>query len=369
MELWRVAQELSLFFDKNLLVYDDVKNKKVSCNIKDLPFTTCLDLVSWMSGVEWYEKDNVFFIGGNKDYIEVLDNTNIASNISTVFSGVTVRIVEDKIIVMGTERNVKRVADAIRQLQKKELISIRVFAYEISDDSLLKLGIDIDKSISYAFSWQALATNAYNPVQHLALTLAASLEMDRNSDDLKLLVDTNLTCISGKTQSLTLGEAIDRPLNSTNEQGNVYTTGYQTVQIGYILNLQAYKYSKDMDWIFDFNIENTSEVSELRRNRLLLKNTVLLNQKIALVGRIIKNSESVSVTKGIPFLSDIPFLGYFFRVTEEQKTRRHVLFFVERLDSVNSLFDSGSIPRVKQPLLHLNERVKQTFDSVLDKFE
>ena len=184
-----------------------------------------LDLVAWLAGVEWYIKDGIYYIGGNKDFIEVLDNTGIDKSIANVFGSSNVKIIEDKIIVTGTEREVKRISDAIRKMQKKDFVTVRVWGYEISDDVMLTLGVDIDKSIEYAFSWESLITNSYNPVQMLAVSLAMSLEANKQSDDMKLLVDTYITVASGKEQLLNVGEAIDREIYSTNEQGRVFTSG------------------------------------------------------------------------------------------------------------------------------------------------
>ena len=333
LELWKVCNELSVFFKKNIVVYNDVKSTKISCSFIDLSLEKSLDLIAWLTGVEWYEKDGIYFFGGNKDYIEVLDNTGIDKSVVNVFGQSNVRVIEDKIVITGTEREVKRIADAVRKMQQKKLIRLRVWGYEVVEESALKLGIDIDKSIKYAASWENIISNGYNPVQSLAVSLAMSVEAERSSDDLKLVLDTQLTCISGKTQKITVGEAVDREIYTTNENGKTFVSGYNTLQTGYILNLSAFYYD-GRDWLFDVNVENTSEYADNRRNRLLLGNTVILQSGPALIGRIIKDSESEQISKGIPFLCDIPYIGYLFRVTEERKVRRHVLFFIERVEGV-----------------------------------
>ncbi len=322
-----------MFFGRNIVVYNDVKDTKISCSFVDLSLEKSLDLIAWLTGVEWYVKDGIYFFGGNKDYIEVLDNTGIDKTITGVFGQSNVKLVEDKIVITGTEREVKRIAEAVKKLQTKKLITLRVWGYEVVEESALKLGIDIDKSIKYAASWENIISNGYNPVQSLAVSLAMSVEAERSSDDVKLVLDTQLTCISGKTQKLTVGEAIDREVYSTNDNGNTFVSGYNTLQTGYVLNLSAFYYD-GQDWLFDVNVENTSEYSDNRWNRLLLNNTVILRSGPSLIGRIIKDSESEQISKGIPFLCDIPYIGYLFRVTEERKVRRHVLFFIERVEGV-----------------------------------
>ena len=356
LPLWQVVQEVSTFFEKNVVVYQDCKDIKISCNIRDLDLEKSLDLISWLSGVEWYVKDGIYYIGGNKNYIEVLDNPGIDKSITSVFNSSSVKIVEDKIIITGTEREVKRIAEAIKKMQKKEFVTIRIWGYEVSDDVLLKLGVNIDKSIQYAFSWESLITNSYNPIQMLAVSLAMSLEANKQSDDLKMLVDTYMTSASGKVQSITVGESVDREIYSINsESGRTYVSGYNTIQTGYILNVESFKYDDKNSWKFDFTIQNTTEQTSLRRNNILLKNTVVLgNDGPSLIGRIIKNAEILTVSKGIPFLCDIPVIGYLFKVTSERETKRNIIFFVERVENKIKSPNIKQLPPNRFPFLNIS---------------
>ena len=327
LELWKIGQELSIHFEKNIVVYKDCKNMKISCNLRDLSLEKALNIVSWLAGVEWYEKGGFYYIGGNKDYIEVLDNTGIDKNSLNVF-GQQVKTCEDKIIISGTERDVKRIKKAIQALQKRSIVKIRVWGYEITDSADMRLGLDIDEALSYSFSWEGIVQHSYNPIQNLVMSIEASLERDQSREDMKQILNTGLTCISGKQQSIVVGEAVDRELynvSGTNEA--TYVSGYSTLQTGFTLNLKAYKYNDK--WLFDVAVENSIEQSELRRNRIQLNNTVVASKEPSLIGRIIKDYESVRYEKGIPFLCDIPWIGYLFRVTEEKKIRRNVLFFMQ----------------------------------------
>jgi hypothetical protein len=330
LELWKVAQELSIHFEKNIVVYKDCKDLKISCNLRELSLKKALDIVSWLAGVEWYEKDGFFYIGGNKDYIEVLDNTGIETTALAVL-GPQVKSCEDKIIISGTEREVKRIKKAVLQLQKRSHVTIRVWGYEITDSADLKFGLDIDKALKYSFSWEGIVQHSYNPIQNLVMSIEASLEADKNSDDMKQILNTGITCISGKEQKIVVGEAVDRELYSASEYGKVYKSGFSTLQTGFTLNLKAYKY--DQKWLFKVQVENSVEQSDVRRNRIQLDNTVIASKEPSLIGRIIKDYESVKIEKGIPFLCDIPWLGYLFRVTTEKKIRRNVLFFMQVVET------------------------------------
>ena len=304
LELWKVAQELSIYFDKNVIVYKDCKNQKISCNLRELNLEKALNIISWMSGIEWYEKDGFYYIGGNKDYIEVLDNTGIDKGSLNVF-GPQVKTCEDKIILSGSERDVKRIRKAIEALQKRSAVNIRIWGYEIADSAGLKLGFDIEQAIKYSASWDALMQYEFNPVQVLVMSIEASFERDANRDDMKQILNTCLTCISGKKQKIVVGEAVDRQTYAVSGNSEAtYVSGYSTLQTGFTLNLKPYKYNDK--WLFNVSIENSLEQSELRRNNISLENTVIASKEPALIGRIIKDYETVSYEKGIPFLCDIP---------------------------------------------------------------
>ena len=364
LPLWQVCQEISTFFEKNVVVYQDCKDLKVSCNIRDLDLKHTLDLISWLTGIEWYEKDGIYYVGGNKDYIEVLDNPGIDQSITQVFQKTPLKIVEDKIVITGTEREVKRIADAVRKLQKKDFVTLRVWGYEVSNDVLLRLGLNIDKTIKYAFSWEGMISNQFNPIQTLAVSLAMSVEANKQSDDLRLILDTMITSASGKTQSFTVGEAIDREIYSTNsESGRSYVSGYNTVQTGYVLDVSAFKYDGDK-WKCDFVVSNTAEITSLRRTNMILKNCVVIGEGPSLIGRIIKNSEILTVSKGIPFLCDIPFIGYLFKISSERQVTRNVLFFCERVQPPKPE-PTKFLPPSSFPFLNISNGLKDLNKAIL----
>ncbi len=363
LPLWQVCQELSVYFNKNIVVYKDSKDLKISCNLRDLTLKKSLDLISWLSGVEWYERDNVYYLGGNKDYIEVLDNTGISADVCSVFGKSSVKLVEDKVIIAGSEREVKRISAAIKQLQKKEYVTVRVWGYEVTEEKAIKLGLDIEKALKYSFSWEGIVTHMYNPIQNLVLSLEASLEANQSQSDLYLIVNTQITCVSGKKQKLVVGEAVDRELYSTSEYGKVFVSGYSTLQTGYTLNLSCFKYDAGA-WLFDIGIENSVEQSDVRRNNVQMSNTVVLSDKFpALVGRIIKNYQAVDYDKGFPFLADIPGFGYLFRVTDEKESKRNVLFFMQVVQGAGT--DAGATAPPARPapaqLLDLNFDLQSFF--------
>lgn len=369
LELYKVAQELSLFFHKNVMVYPDCKNLKISCNIKDCDFDKALSLISWCAGIDYYEREGVYYLGGNKDYIEVIDNIGMGDGIEDVF-GDAVKIVEDKIIVKGTEKEVNRIVKALKEVQNRDRVTVRIWGYEITTDKMLELGIDIDKAIEYSFSWQGLASYSYNPIQNWVMSLNASLEFDSSQDDLRMVLDTLVTSIPGKQQGFTVGEAIDRELYTVTNEGTTLQSGYQTLQTGYILNMTAYK--SGQDWQFAVSVENSVEQTEKRRNKLQLTNTIFLQgRQPALVGRLIKNSESVQYKKGIPFLCDVPYFGYLFRVSTERKVTRNVLFFMQRVDDSEAGASAGATAppdatpqELATPMLNFNDEMTRFLRSV-----
>ena len=347
LELWKVASEVSKFFKINLVVYDDIKDKVISIEFNELDLQHTLDVLAWALGVEVLQRENIYYLGGNADFVEVIDSTGIAADIAKVFNN-KVNLIGDKIIVQGTEREVKRMSEALKKLQTKDSCLIRVSGYEVSGDMMRKLGIDIDKAIKYSASWENLLSNSWNPVQMGVVSIAMSVQAEQSKDDLNQVLNSYVYILSGKESKIQTGESVDRQIYQMSDQGTRTVSGFSNQQTGLQITVEGFKYLSE-EWNFNIFIENSSFISDTKKNLFNVKNSVLLKKgESCLVGRIYKGVESVSFTKGIPFLCDIPYLGWFFRVTTSRDVSKQTLFFISFITDKG--FDDSDIPDEKRML-------------------
>lgn len=341
LELWKIASEVSSFFGINLIVYDDIKDKIISIEFNNLDLKHTLDVLAWTVGVEVIFRDTVYFLGGNADFIEVIDSTGTSPDVAKMF-GNKVNLIGDKLIIQGTEREVKRITEAVKKLQSKDTCLIRVSGYEVSEDLMRKLGIDIDKAIKYSASWENLLSNSWNPIQMGVVSIAMSVQAEETNDDLKQILNSYVGILSGKESKIQTGESVDRQIYQISDQGTRTVSGFSNQQTGLQVTIEGFKYLAN-EWNFNVFIENSSFISDTKKNLFNVKNSIVLKKgETLLVGRIYKGTESVGFTKGIPFLCDIPYLGYLFRVTTFRNVSKQTLFFVSFVDDKG--FDNDKIP-------------------------
>lgn len=331
LPVWQVAQAVSDYFKVNLLVFDDIKDRKIYGDINGLTLEAVLDSVSWFLGVEWIQKDNIYYLGGNADKIVVYNSSGINDKIEAIFEK-GVKLIEDKIVVSGTEREVKRISDSLESIVKRDYINVRLYAFELSYDASNKAGIDWDIETSGSSDFGNLLTSGkgrkffVQPQNDLNLLISADVQLDNSSVDIQTIIDTDLGILSGSETSFTVGDANDRELYTVSNEGSSVVSGFNTQESGIIVIVKAYKADK---WFFNVQLEDSTAESDLSKSRTKISNNVVLDVgDTVLLGHLIKGTETRTITLGVPFLADIPYLGYLFRVTTDRTLRKEVFFFI-----------------------------------------
>ncbi|MBN2641808.1 MAG: hypothetical protein JXR78_09155 [Victivallales bacterium] len=330
LPVWQLMQAVSDFYGVNIIVFEDIKERQIYGNITGLDLAQTLDCVSWFLGVEWLERKGIYYIGGNAENILVFDSAGISANIETVFKSGSVKVLNDKIIASGSERDLMKIASAIKDITDRKYVKVHLTVFELTSDKNLSLGVDIQKSFEYAFS-TANFLKTFDPVSHLSLSVIASLEAECSYLKTKSIINTDIGLLTGEDISLHVGDSTDRPVYSESAEGRRVVESYSTQETGLIIQLKAFSQSDSDVWFFQVRVENSTAESDLKKSSSTLNTTVKLQGFTpVLLCELKKEGETVKYEKGIPFLADIPYLGYLFRVTTEIKVNRH-LYFVLRI--------------------------------------
>jgi len=312
LKCWEVCQSLSDYYDVNILVFDDIKEKEIFGDIKGLSVSSCLDVLSWIIGVEWLQEKGIYFIGGNRKNVVVLDSYGLPDNITSVFKEVS--IVGDKVTIVGTEREVKRVVDAIKELSDKTYINVWLNVIEVVHDDKIEFGIEWDHVLKYTFTWANMMKGQFNPAQMLALALAGSLKLDEAILDYNSKINTCVGVLSGFESKI---ESIDEKDRQTyNESGDGYrvVSGYNTQTTGLTVALKGFK-TDSGNWLFDVDIENSRSISDTEKKSTKFKNRVIVPRgSSVLLGIIKEEAKGFGFSKGIPYLSRIPYIGALFSI-------------------------------------------------------
>jgi len=331
LPLWQVVFFISKYFKENIIVYDDIKDRPIFATIQGAKMKTCLNVLSWLTNSEYIQKDDIVYFGSNSSQILVLPSTDINQSVETIFTNVKAKQIEDKLVIVGNQKDVAKIKDSYNQILDRSYCIVHLYAFSVSYEDDLKLGVDIDRYVRYTFSWENMISNQFNPIQTMAVGLKASVVANDDLTNVQSFIDTDIGLLSGKELLFQDGLDWDRPIYSQSQYGeqSQVISGYSTQHTGIILRIKAYNDGSGQ-WFINFGIENSRAESDLKRRLTTLQTVSKLSKQnpVQMLAKLEAGERKEEVTKGVPFLEDIPLLGYCFRITEEVTTKKNLYFIL-----------------------------------------
>jgi hypothetical protein len=332
-----VIDSISSFFKVNILCFDDVRDKKVYGRLAGDNLKSVLDSLAWLLGVDYTERNTIYFFGSNAKTSLVLPLAGLSKDVENVFNSVSVKVSSDKLVLSGSERDLAKAKTSYIDLTKKHYTTLHLYAVEVVHDSSIDLGLDIDKAIRYSFSWESLAVASYNPFQSLAISLSASAKASSNNVRLSSIIDTDIGLLSGSEVVLQVGEDIDRAIYNNSNYGDRVVSGYSTQKTGLILKLSGY-FDDKQDWFINFSVENSEAKTETKKSLTTLNTISRLSPSspVAVLAQLTSSAVSLQYTKGLPYISDIPYIGFLFRLNAERTIDKRIFFVLVLRDAVKT---------------------------------
>ena len=318
--------KIKIFFSKVLSA------DKITSNFSDSSLNDVLDSLCWLFTTDYIEKDGGYYVGGGRDLSLVRYNYGISPTvIEQAFNG-RVKFIEDKIIIQGSEKDVKKIDESMNSLIKRDFSKFHIRGIDISKRYFMELGIDIEESIKYSLTWSSLMKNQFNPISAGAIAIYASIKENETNGAYKSLIDTDIYCVSGIESLLNIGLQVDRQLyTSSVEQGTKVTSGFNTQQTGIIIKLTAYK--NDTSWFVKTYLEDSTFINDYSKSVVSSTNNIILSDdKEVVFTHYVKKKAQDDQTKGVPFLSRIPLIGYLFAVKDESTENRDIYFSIQKID-------------------------------------
>jgi type IV pilus assembly protein PilQ len=283
-----------------------------------LPIETDVILVSYAKADEMKKSLETLLTGRGK--IETDERTNA-------------------LIVTDIGTRIERVrAMALRLDKKTPQVEINAKLVDVDKRSIRDLGITWDLiglnegDASADFSVSAPTANPVGVVD-FSLTgtdadLTATLEMLEREDKAHIISNPRITTADNKEAMILVGKKI--PLVVSDEAGNAIT---ELTTIGIKMSVTPHV-NQDNRVTLDLK----PEVSDLSAQATVQGGIVIVtseartrvivdNGQTAVIGGLVRTNES-SVESGVPYLMDIPLLGYLFRSTNNVKEERELLIFV-----------------------------------------
>lgn len=353
--LWQVCQSISEYYKVNVVVFDDLKDKPIFADVSGCDLADVLDLITWLLGVEWVERAGQYYIGGNQSKIEVLPSLGIDSKLEQVFPN-AVKLVNDKIIAQGTERELKKISDALTSTLERDVALCQLKVIEVVYDDRFQVGLDWEKSFEYAVSWENMVKNVH-PVTHAAMSLAASVQLDQAVISTRYVIDTQVGILSGSKVELNIGDEIDRPIYSTSEYGNRVLSGYNTQKTGLLIGLSAYHAGSA--WVFDASVEHSRPVTDLQKTLSKVTTQVKIeDSRPFLLANVSSSGGETNIEQGVPFLCRLPWIGFLFGVYDKVHLQRDFYVCIQ-------LLDRNRVPKPLEPAG--KSAMYQSLDDALDE--
>lgn len=318
--------KIKIYFSKALSV------EKITNNFNEASLTDVLDSICWMFSTDYLLKDDIYYVGGGRDLFLVRYNYGIPSgSIENLYSS-KVKIIEDKIVIQGNEKEVRKIDESMNNLIKRDYSKFHIRGIDISKRHFMELGIDIEQSIKYSLQWDSLIKHQFNPLVTGAIAIYASLKENETNGAYKNIIDTDIYCVSGIESTLNIGLQVDRQLyTSSVEQGTKVTSGFNTQQTGIIIKLTAFK--NNDSWFVKTYLEDSTFINDFSKSVTSAMNNIIMSDSKEIVfTHYTKKKEQDDQLKGVPWLSRIPFLGYLFAVKNDSFETRDIYFSIQKVD-------------------------------------
>ncbi len=248
----------------------------------------------------------------------------------------------NSLIVSELPKNIDRVGKFVHELDlETKQIKISTQLIEIENRYLKELGINwsatyVDNSVGADLDGATISQNANqtsSPIADVTLQTSSVAWPDvqaritalASDGKIKIVSHPEITTVDNKEALVQVGQKI--PIKQFDASGNTVITFYDvgtvlkviphvTAENRILLQLRPEKSS----YQFDPNgvIINTSNA---------VTNVVVENGQTAVIGGLTTKDERKS-SVGIPFLKDIPLLGYFFRYTRKETVDKDLVIFV-----------------------------------------
>lgn len=199
----------------------------------------------------------------------------------------------------------------------------RIMLVEKTDSKALKFGIDFDASLSGAFSWENLLASQGNPVYALALSVTGNTYIDANSDIYSVIDSYIISGSTGIPFTIKNGRVIYLETYSVSNEGTRVVSGYEARDVGDSIECTV---TEQYCYLSLKRSQNAISNEEVRTEFTGASKYI---EGVPVVFSDVVSRRSIeSYEQGIPFLSDIPWIGYLFRITKNEDVSKKMTLIV-----------------------------------------
>jgi len=380
-DIKNVFKILSIKSGVNIVAGPDVSGV-VTIQLNDVPWKQALDVILQTYGYASEKKGNIILVTTvenlkkrREDALLLSDQAPMVTETFTLNFGKASDIIAtlekmksdrgsidfdnrtNTLIVTDIEERIKLIEGVIVKLDTttpQVLIEAKIIETTFVDTENLGVDWTIGASISgtsRGISWPFKVGTTENPfagsddidatgsVSYGTLSfsqMSAVFEVLKSNDDTNILSAPRIVTLDNQPAQIIVGDQYPLPTYTYNEeQAKLQVSGWSYMDIGIIFDVTPHVNSagyvtldvepKITAITGSVTVEGTS-VPQLSNESA--KTTVMIKDKETLViGGLVKSTTS-DVKKKIPFLGDVPVLGYAFKKSSETTTKKDLLIFI-----------------------------------------
>ena len=303
-----------------------------------------------------------------------------------------VQILTDKetnsLIITAAESDYNILKGVIEKLdQRRRQVYVEAVVLELSADKFKELGTELGAAFGYTSGRDATILGGFNSTVDVAglgaiagvdglsigaVNIVAALRALKSSSDVNVLSTPQILTTDKQKAEIVVAQNVPFPgAQSQSVGGNVQTT-IERKDVGIILRLtpnvlddnrvQLDVYQEISSVVATAVTAGAENLGPTTNKRSASTTVIVANGQTVVIGGLIKDN-LISVDRKIPFLGDIPLIGWLFHFKSSRIEKTNLMIFLtphivlndEELEAIRVRKMEGSVDFMKAHLSHLQE--------------
>lgn len=348
----RLADVLDILSEKsglNIVAAADVEDKLVSINLRETPVEEALNLIVRAAGLGYERVGNSVLVAesaaleqetGVSTYViplQFADAFELVPVVEKMVTNVAADPGGNRLVVVATPGKIEQIRSVINELDVPPVqIMLETEVIEVSTNDLLELGIDWSKITKQSIiltegphessSTDAIPSEmdfvtghlAADNIYHQAKALEVALDFLETEGKARVLTRAKLATLNNRKAEIHIGDVIPYTVTGLTS-GGTYEVRVEKSEVGVQINVTpraagdghiTVLVEPNVSTIVGWKGAN-EDIPWTKERRATTQVRVLDGQTFMIAG-LLSEDETIGVTK-VPFLGDIPILGYFFQ--------------------------------------------------------
>ena len=375
----------------NIVLDEDIDNKITFLISKDLDKKTYLNVLKTLldnKDMYLYKQKNFYIIKKkNLDPLDKKDFYSIKLNYID-FEDIEnfLKIYEDKIkyefiksskilFIKSSKSDYKSIKDIVSKIDTlPPQLKLKITVIDTNIDKIKEFGLDNsislskDSDSSLFFNLVAFPFSISSDISSSKKNKFYSfLNLINENGSSSFLSSPILTFTDNKLVDFSVGNNIPFSIGSTviSDDDSKTTTSIEYKDVGLQIKATPKIYDNNLVYI-DLDLEISNIVSNINNlpitSKKHIKQSFYMNDKKIFVLTGINQNESSQTLKGVPFLMNIPYLGWLFKYESENKSSSNISIFFEIINEKETM-QQLNIPLIKKTksinMINHEKRVKK----------